>query len=61
MGAGIGSIARTARVADVADAMNRILSNKNSAACIKTAESRPWSRICDGFLELVATHSNTTM
>ncbi len=61
MGAGIGSIARTATVADVTEAMDRILSNKNSAACIKIAETRPWSRICDGFLEMVATHSNTTM
>lgn len=61
MGAGIGSISRTANVSDVADAMERILSNKNRDACIKIAESRPWSRICDGFLELVATHSNTTM
>lgn len=55
MTAGIGSITRSAHVDEVTEAMNRILSNKNVEGCIKLAESRPWSKICDPFLELVAT------
>lgn len=61
MTAGIGSIARTATVNAVFEGMDRLLSNKNREACIKIAEKRPWSRICDEFLELVATSSSAKM
>ena len=57
MGAGIGSFTRNGTAEDVFKAMQNILSNKNTADCIRIAEKRPWSRICDEFLELVATHS----
>jgi glycosyltransferase involved in cell wall biosynthesis len=53
IGTGIGITAHSAHYDDIAAAMNRILSNKNTAACIKIAESRPWSRICDAMLESV--------
>ena len=59
--AGIGTLTKDGHVDDVCDAMESILANKNSAECIKLAESRPWSRICDQFLELVATHSDQNM
>jgi glycosyltransferase involved in cell wall biosynthesis len=55
--AGIGTIAKTASAREVADAMQRILLNKNVDACVKLAESRPWSKVCDPFLELVITNS----
>lgn len=54
LNAGIGSISKSASVEEVSAAMCRILKNKNVDACVKLAESRPWSRICDPFLELVA-------
>ena len=54
MTAGIGSITKTAPVEEVAAAMDRILAKKDVDACIRVAESRPWSKICDPFLELVA-------
>lgn len=52
--AGIGTTAKSAHPDEIADAMHRILSNKNIEGCIKIAESRPWSKICDPFLESVA-------
>jgi glycosyltransferase involved in cell wall biosynthesis len=58
MGAGIGSFARNGSAEDIAEGMEKILQNTNIAECIKIAEKRPWSRICDGFLEIVATHSS---
>lgn len=57
--AGVGSIARTAPVTDVTDAMHRILSKDVRAACVRLAETRPWSKVCDPFLEIVAAHSST--
>lgn len=56
MTAGIGMVQKSASADEVADAMCRILSNKNVDACIELAKSRPWSRICDPFLESVATY-----
>ena len=50
---GVSTVIHLASNPDIAAAMNRILSNKNTAACIKIAESRPWSRICDAMLESV--------
>jgi glycosyltransferase involved in cell wall biosynthesis len=61
MSAGIGSIAQTAPVADIVAAMDRILSNTDKDECIRVAGTRPWYRICDQFLELVATHNNANV
>jgi hypothetical protein len=58
LGSGIGAISKSASVDEITSAMNRILSNKNIDECIKIGTSRPWSKICDPFLELVATHNN---
>jgi glycosyltransferase involved in cell wall biosynthesis len=58
MGSGIGTIAKSATVEEVATAMERILSNKNIDECIKIGTTRPWSKICDPFLELVVTLNN---
>lgn len=58
IGSGIGSISKSASVEEITDAMERILSNKNVEECVKITASRPWSKICDPFLELVATHNN---
>lgn len=55
--AGIGSHSKSASAEEVSAAMGRILSNKNTEACVKIAESRPWSKVCDPFLELVVTSS----
>lgn len=59
--AGVGTFIHDAVADDVFRAMESILSNKNSNECIKLAEARPWSRVCDKFLELVATHSDQKM
>jgi glycosyltransferase involved in cell wall biosynthesis len=53
--AGIGIISKSASAEEVAAAMHRIMDNKKVDACVQLAESRPWSRICDPFLEMVAT------
>jgi glycosyltransferase involved in cell wall biosynthesis len=58
LGSGIGAISKSASVDEITSAMSRILSNKNIDECIKIGSSRPWSKICDPFLELVATHNN---
>ena len=58
MNAGIGTTAGTANAEEVATAMHRILSNKNIDACIQVASNRPWSRICDGFLESIVGTTN---
>jgi glycosyltransferase involved in cell wall biosynthesis len=57
MTTGIGLTQKSASAEEVADAMERILSNKDSDACVEVARARPWSRICDGFLETVATYT----
>jgi glycosyltransferase involved in cell wall biosynthesis len=54
MTAGIGTISKTAPVEEVAAAMDRILAKKNVEECVALAETRPWAKICDPFLELVA-------
>jgi glycosyltransferase involved in cell wall biosynthesis len=59
LNAGIGLTQKSATAEEVADAMGRVLSKKNVDKCIELAKSRPWSRICDGFLEIVATYSPT--
>jgi len=56
--AGVGNVAKSATAEEVAAAMNRILSNKSVDKCVELAKSRPWSKICDPFLELVATFNN---
>jgi glycosyltransferase involved in cell wall biosynthesis len=58
---GVGDIAKSASVEEVTEAMQRILLNKNSEECIKTAASRPWAKICDPFLELVVSHTNNNV
>jgi glycosyltransferase involved in cell wall biosynthesis len=58
LSAGIGTFSKSARVDEVFAAMQRILTNKNVDACVKLAESRPWSKICDPFLELIVTSNN---
>jgi len=57
MTTGIGLTQKSASAEEVADAMERILSNKGKDACVEVARSRPWSRICDSFLESVATYT----
>lgn len=61
MGSIIGSFAKNANAEDVCKAMDKIMTNTNRDACVALAEKRPWSRICDEFLELVATHTNTNV
>jgi glycosyltransferase involved in cell wall biosynthesis len=51
--AGIGTVTRTATVSAVTDAMQRILSKKNSAECVQIAAAHSWAKVCDPFLELV--------
>jgi glycosyltransferase involved in cell wall biosynthesis len=41
--AGIGMTMKSAHPDEVADAMHRILSNKNIEGCVKIASGRPWS------------------
>ena len=53
IGAGVGKIAKTASVEDVTAAMDRILSNKRSSVCVEKAKTRPWSKVCDPFLETI--------
>ncbi len=61
MGSGIGSIKKDGDAESVSAGMERILSYKDHSKCIQIAEKRPWSRICDEFLELVATHTGRGM
>lgn len=56
-GAGIGSITKNASAEDVAASMEKILQNKNCDECVRVAEKRPWSRICDNFLEMIVTQT----
>jgi glycosyltransferase involved in cell wall biosynthesis len=56
--AGVGSTQVSATAEEVAEAMKKaigMLSPETSAKCIKAATDRPWSRVCDNFLESVIT------
>ena len=56
--AGVGSTQVSATGEEVAEAMRKaigMLSPETSAKCIKAATDRPWSRVCDNFLESVIT------
>jgi len=54
--AGVGSTQVSATAEEVADAMKKaigMLSPETSAKCIKAATDRPWSKVCDSFLESI--------
>ena len=56
--AGVGSTQVSATGEEVAEGMKKaigMLSPETSAKCIKAATDRPWSRVCDNFLESVIT------
>jgi glycosyltransferase involved in cell wall biosynthesis len=54
--AGVGSTQVSATGDEVAEAMKKaigMLSPETSAKCVKAATDRPWSRVCDNFLESI--------
>lgn len=54
--AGVGLTQASATADEVAEAMRKaigMLSPETSAKCVKAAADRPWSRVCDEFLESV--------
>jgi len=54
--AGVGTIQVSATGEEVAEAMKKaisMLSPETSAKCIKAATDRPWSKVCDDFLESI--------
>jgi len=56
MTAGVGLTEYTTTAEDVASAMEKaiaMLGRETSEKCVAIARSRPWSKICDGFLESI--------
>jgi hypothetical protein len=56
MTAGVGLTEYTSSAEEVAAAMEKslgMLGRETSEKCVATARSRPWSKICDGFLESI--------
>jgi hypothetical protein len=56
MSAGVGLLEQSAHPDAVAEAMEKavaMLGPATSKKCIEAARSRPWSKICDSFLESV--------
>jgi hypothetical protein len=56
MTAGVGLTEYTTTADAVADGMEKamnMLGRETSEKCISIARSRPWSKICDGFLESI--------
>lgn len=59
--AGVGATQASATGEEVADGMKKaisMLSPETSAKCVKAAAARPWSRICDAFLESIISPSS---
>jgi len=64
MNAGVGSIEHGVTAEQVTDAMERCMTlvkdPMTAARCASVAQQRPWSRICDDFLESVISSSKSS-
>jgi len=58
--AGIGNITKSAPLGEIVGAMERVLNKKDTSLCVRIAGLRPWSKVCDPFLELVAATNGTS-